>query len=258
MSEQEIAREIRESGRQQLDALRQQSEGFFTRRLVLWGIRWSIGAVLIWAVVAYEPAWNWLWWVGAAIAALSLTTILVGRMLLNRKFVQTATIAEALAYDQPANAEQAHLPDGPETNQKSPLAAEINDQISDLTRSNPDILSYKNSIIRKWRKKNIFDVFDDQDVTPNKIAFLYLLLEKYDDLLKQEIEPKIKQSLETDFPDWEYKDDIDIAREITVETIDLDDLERGEWRLVFGNDHDLTTIHVYFNGWDLEHIGYTT
>jgi len=95
MSDKRIIEDISASHLRQLDALRQHSEGFLARRVTLWGIRWTIGFAVIWAVVAYEPAWRWLWWAGAALAVLSLAAILIGRGLLDRKFNQTRAAVEA-------------------------------------------------------------------------------------------------------------------------------------------------------------------
>jgi hypothetical protein len=95
MADKRIIEDISASHLRQLDALQRHSEGFLMRRVTLWGIRWTIGFTVIWAVVAYEPAWGWLWWVGAALAVLSLATILVGRGLLNRNFDQTRAAVEA-------------------------------------------------------------------------------------------------------------------------------------------------------------------
>ena len=85
MPDESHTEEIFDSELQQLKALQEESEGFLKRRVTLWGIRWTIGFALIWGAVTYEPAWNWLWWAGAGLAVLSLTAILVGRALLNRK-----------------------------------------------------------------------------------------------------------------------------------------------------------------------------
>ncbi len=102
MTDKQTIEEISASHLQQLDVLQQHSEGFLKRRVTLWGIRWTIGFAVIWAVVAYEPAWAWLWWVGAALAALSLTMILVGRALLKRKFDQTRATLEGGTAAEPA------------------------------------------------------------------------------------------------------------------------------------------------------------
>ncbi len=106
MPDESHAEEIIDSELSQLKALQEESEGFLKRRVTLWGIRWTIGFALIWGAVTYEPAWNWLWWAGAGLAVLSLTAILVGRALLNRKFAQVeAKAAEARAAAQLAEAE---------------------------------------------------------------------------------------------------------------------------------------------------------
>lgn len=92
MVDEENDGEILEDEARQLHALQQDSEAFFKRRLILWGLRWAIGFAVIWAVVAYQPAWSWLWWAGAGVAALSLITILVGRVLLNRRLARSRAV----------------------------------------------------------------------------------------------------------------------------------------------------------------------
>lgn len=94
MAEKQESETHLESELLQLDALQNESESFLKRRVTLWGIRWSIGFALIWAVVSYQPAWNWLWWVGAALAVLSLGSIFLGRIILKRKFEQVRSSAE--------------------------------------------------------------------------------------------------------------------------------------------------------------------
>lgn len=94
MTDKRIIEEITASHLRQLDALHRQSEGFLKRRVTLWGIRWTIGFTVIWAVVAHQPAWHWLWWVGGAVALLSLAMILVGRGLLKHNLEQFRATAE--------------------------------------------------------------------------------------------------------------------------------------------------------------------
>ncbi|MDJ0608550.1 MAG: hypothetical protein QNJ67_06195 [Kiloniellales bacterium] len=77
--------ELLETERGQVEALRAETQGFLNRRVTFWGLRWSLGFAVIWAVVSYEPAWHWLWWAGAALAAVSLAALVLGHVVLTRK-----------------------------------------------------------------------------------------------------------------------------------------------------------------------------
>lgn len=55
------------------------------RRLFFWSIRWIIGFGAIACVVYVKPGWAWLWYVGIGIAGLSLVSMIVGNMIIQRK-----------------------------------------------------------------------------------------------------------------------------------------------------------------------------
>lgn len=55
------------------------------RGLIMWAIRWAIGFGLIALAVKVWPSITWLWWVGAAVAGLSLLSMLVMQLVLQRK-----------------------------------------------------------------------------------------------------------------------------------------------------------------------------
>ncbi len=78
--------DILKTEREQLDALRIETESILTRRVTFWGLRWSLGFAVIWALVSYEPAWPRLWWAGVGLAAVSLTATVATHFILMRKF----------------------------------------------------------------------------------------------------------------------------------------------------------------------------
>lgn len=57
----------------------------FKRRLLLWTIRWLITFGVIGAIVYFNPTLSWLWWVGAALALVSLGLVLVLHVVLQRR-----------------------------------------------------------------------------------------------------------------------------------------------------------------------------
>lgn len=74
---------------QPLAELKAFSSGFLKRELTFWAIRWIIGFGIIAAVVHYYPDWSWLWWAGAIVACITLTTLLLAHAFLKRKLAQT-------------------------------------------------------------------------------------------------------------------------------------------------------------------------
>lgn len=78
------------------------------RRLVMWAVRWLIGFGIVAAVVHFWPSVAWLWWAAAAVAALSLITLLIVHFVVQRRIgVAQARIAEAeLLAQQLAGAER--------------------------------------------------------------------------------------------------------------------------------------------------------
>lgn len=55
------------------------------RQLIFWVVRWIIGFALIGVVFYLTPGSGWLWWVAAALAALTLAYILGVAVLTRRR-----------------------------------------------------------------------------------------------------------------------------------------------------------------------------
>lgn len=94
MSEEQakVGNELEAEFRADLEQLKNYEEGHTRetrKRLLLWAIRWAIGFGLIAIAVYFNPDWSWLWWVGAAVAALSLALIVVSSLFLKRKLART-------------------------------------------------------------------------------------------------------------------------------------------------------------------------
>lgn len=65
-------------------------------RLLLWLLRWIAGFAAIAVIVYLWPGLAWLWWTGAAVAALSLVLMFALHYLLRRRVAKTKRrIAEA-------------------------------------------------------------------------------------------------------------------------------------------------------------------
>jgi membrane protein YdbS with pleckstrin-like domain len=62
--------------RSELDDMRGALAGSVRRRLALWAIRWVLGFAAIAVFVHFYPTLAWLFWAGAAVAALSLVVTL--------------------------------------------------------------------------------------------------------------------------------------------------------------------------------------
>ncbi len=92
----------------ELDTVRDETTSFIGQRIMFWAVRWTIGFLIIWAIVSYYPNLFWLWWAGIAVAALSLAILLVGEIWMKREIDKTearvqdlkAEIAKASKEDQ--------------------------------------------------------------------------------------------------------------------------------------------------------------
>jgi hypothetical protein len=80
---------VRASMYRQVSALQSDWSTFIRTRLLFWGVRWTIGFAVIWAIIAYVPEWWWLWWVGGATAAISMIALIAGHVVVQRKFSRT-------------------------------------------------------------------------------------------------------------------------------------------------------------------------
>ena len=88
---------------EELETLRDETSSFIGRRILFWSVRWTIGFIIIWAIVSFYPDLSWLWWVGICVAALSLALLLIGEWWLKHTIGKTrsrvrdleAAIAEA-------------------------------------------------------------------------------------------------------------------------------------------------------------------
>lgn len=84
-----------EDSREELRSLKESSDSFLTRRIVLWVIRWIIGFAIIGIVVYFKPGWSWLWWVGLGFAVITPISALLSKIFLDRKLRQVqSTLAE--------------------------------------------------------------------------------------------------------------------------------------------------------------------
>jgi len=82
--------------RHELEGLRDESTLFVKQRLLMWAIRWIIGFAIISAVVAYQPQWSWLWWVGGGAALVSLVLVLAGDWLIQKRIDKSERRAREL------------------------------------------------------------------------------------------------------------------------------------------------------------------
>ncbi len=66
------------------------------RKLLLWVVRWIIGFAIIAVVTSYFPGVSWLWYVGIAIAIISLIAIFAAKSILSRRFRIARSTIESL------------------------------------------------------------------------------------------------------------------------------------------------------------------
>lgn len=80
---------------QEIDAAAATLMKSIKRRLVLWAIRWVIGFGLIALAVRFWPNLGWLWWVGAAVASLSLVVMVAMHFFVQRRMAEVKARLEA-------------------------------------------------------------------------------------------------------------------------------------------------------------------
>lgn len=134
---------------------------------------------------------------------------------------------------------------------------EILAKLSQLENSVSDIAISKNSITNKWSKHIESDCLLEQELTPYKVAFLYILLDRYEYLLKNEISEFLNQNMKIEIPMWEPLNKFKAEDDVGVNCIDLDGLESGKWEIAFNNKYDYAIFHVQLNGWKPYSIGFT-
>lgn len=81
---------------EELQSLRSDWSAFSRRRLVLWGVRWTIGFAIIGVVVYSNPEWSWLWWFGLGFALLTPITASIGQRIVSRKLREAEKSLAAL------------------------------------------------------------------------------------------------------------------------------------------------------------------
>lgn len=80
------------------------------------------------------------------------------------------------------------------------------------------------------------------------MKFLSLLREK----MKGDFLSKMHQSVKAEFAEWYDEDSFD--EEISLQSFDLDDLDQGQWQLMFEDDSEDPLVHVYFDGWKIDYL----
>ncbi|MDA5095660.1 hypothetical protein O2N63_16335 [Aliiroseovarius sp. KMU-50] len=84
--------------RETLRLMQTHMQGFLRKRLMMWAIRWCIGMPIAFAIPAIWGVWRWLPMAAGVVALISLATILIMGVAMNRKFRRTHLSADQLEH----------------------------------------------------------------------------------------------------------------------------------------------------------------
>lgn len=137
------------------------------------------------------------------------------------------------------------------------MKKEIIKKLSQLEASSADLSKNRETIIRKWSKRMENDTcLNEQEITPFKTAFLYLLLDNYENLFKNNVAEFLNENVKKEIPEWESIEQFDAATDVYINSLELENLENSEWEIMYGNKYDYAIFHVYFNAWKPEFVGF--
>lgn len=247
----------------ELDHLKSSFEASVNRRFLLWSIRWTLGFAVIAAATSYYPSAAWLWYFGGAISVLSLLVLLATRTFMARKLGNAESVLDLLQNELAGRKEEIAVmkTDRAEvrtSTQASEMGQAVVKKLERLRASSDDLSKNANAIILKWSKRlGNPACLAEQEMTPYRIAFLYLLLEKYDDLVKAGAASFLNENVRKELPDWEPIEQFDANTDVGIHSIDLDNLENNEWEIAYSNKYDLSIFHVRFKAWQPSLVGFT-
>jgi len=95
------------------------------------------------------------------------------------------------------------------------------------------------------------DINSIQEMTNLHAAFLHLMDEKWTDI----IVPLIQNNVKEEFDIW-YEEEGSYQK-INLQSIDLKQLENGNWQIMFEDDNIDLIVHLYMKQWEFDYTART-
>ena len=95
------------------------------------------------------------------------------------------------------------------------------------------------------------DVNTIEEMTNFQAAFLHLMDQKWAEMLY----PLIQNNVKAEFDSW-YEEE-DSYEKISMQSIDLSQLESGTWQLMFEDDNMDLIVHLYMKQWEFDYTART-
>jgi len=106
-----------------------------------------------------------------------------------------------------------------------------------------------------WAKYGEFlfgsDIEDRNELSEYQVGFLSLLSEKYIKL----IVPLITDKVKPEFDEW-YEEANSYSK-ISINSIDVQSIDDGEWQIMFEDDNMDLIVHLYMKEWEFDYTART-
>lgn len=123
--------------------------------------------------------------------------------------------------------------------------------VDEILTSNCDSIS--RDVVAKWTS---YLEITNENVAARGLdelqrKFFYLLEQKMEHGLSKEVEDAVLNELK----DWYDTDSLEDP--IRLQAVDLDDIHKGIWQLLYEDDSEDPLVHVYFKGWEIDYLAVT-
>ena len=95
------------------------------------------------------------------------------------------------------------------------------------------------------------DINSNQEMSNFQAAFLHLMDEKWTGLLV----PLIQNEVKEEFDGW-YEEE-GSYKKISLQSIDIKELENGIWQIMFEDDNLDLIVHLYMKNWEFDYTART-
>lgn len=89
------------------------------------------------------------------------------------------------------------------------------------------------------------------ELTAYQVGFLEVLSQKFDEIIIPLINTKVREELDN----WYEKPNA--YNEISINAIDIRDIENEEWQIMFEDDNIDPVVHLYMKGWEFDYTALT-
>jgi hypothetical protein len=131
---------------------------------------------------------------------------------------------------------------------KMSFAEEINDK-----SSSESIALIKRAVWEKYGELLFASEINSiQELTDVQAGFLQLMDEKWTELIL----PLIQEQVKPEFDDW-YEEEENSYEEINLQSIDITEIDKGSWQIMFEDEHIDLIVHLYMKEWEFDYVART-